>query len=687
MRFTILTVAFIVVAVSLSFAQEQSDSTRLLDEVVVKAYRSDRPLKDVPVTINVLETKELNRFGPMSMVTTVNTVPGVRMEERSPGSYRFSIRGSVLRSPFGIRNVKFYWKGLPFTDGGGNTYLNLLDMSTIGKMEIIKGPGGSLYGAATGGVVLLDSQSGPEQMGHISAQIGSYGQFRWSVKTVMRGKRSVTELGVSQQKSGGYRDQTALGRSNVRLNHDRSIGKKGKLSFTFLSGGLNYETPGGLTKAQYEADARQARPATATAPGAADQQAKVTNGTMYLGTMYQHDWNEHWSTSIGLYGSYTNFKNPAILNYEQRQESNGGGRTETQYTFGKDRQKGKITFGAEYQALGSPITVSDNNGGTRGNVRTDDVLRSKSLITFAQAEFELPYQFLVTAGGSFNFLTYNVKRRLSDPIENYKRNFNPGFFPRLAFIKKFNEQFSIYSSISEGYSAPTLAEVLPSTSIFNNTLNAEKGTSIEVGIRSELFNRQIRLNIATYNFRLRETIVIRTDNNGADYFANAGTTSQKGIESTIAWTPTWGTKRLETFRLWMSYTYNDYHFLNYTSGSNDYSGNLLTGVPPTVVVSGVDIMLKKGWYLNAVMNYTDHIPVNDGNTEFAHDYKIFSARIGKRMNIWRFNSVEIFAGIDNAFDEKYSLGNDLNAAGGRYYNVAPGRNFYGGLTIPLPGVK
>src|ERR1044071_4389780 len=123
------------------FAQEIDSTTLYLDQVIVKGYRSNRPLEDVPATINVINKRDLNRFGPPSLVTAVNTTPGVRMEERSPGSYRFSIRGSVLRSPFGIRNVKFYWKGLPFTDGGGNTYLNLLDMATIGNMEIIKGPG------------------------------------------------------------------------------------------------------------------------------------------------------------------------------------------------------------------------------------------------------------------------------------------------------------------------------------------------------------------------------------------------------------------------------------------------------------------------------------------------------------------------------------------------------------------
>src|ERR1700750_389009 len=174
-------------------AQEipQSDSTKVLEDVIVKAYASDRPQSEVPAAISVIKESDLNRFGNVSLLPVANSVPGVRMEERSPGSYRFSIRGSVLRSPFGIRNVKFYWNGLPFTDGGGNTYLNLLDMGTIGNMEILKGPGASLYGARRGGVVLLEAHSTNKEKFVVSALGGSYGTSRFSTDIVTKpGKRS-----------------------------------------------------------------------------------------------------------------------------------------------------------------------------------------------------------------------------------------------------------------------------------------------------------------------------------------------------------------------------------------------------------------------------------------------------------------------------------------------------------------
>jgi iron complex outermembrane receptor protein len=43
--------------------------------------------------------------------------------------------------------------------------------------------------------------------------------------------------------------------------------------------------------------------------------------------------------------------------------------------------------------------------------------------------------------------------------------------------------------------------------------------------------------------------------------------------------------------------------------------------------------------------------------------------------------LDFFAGIDNLLNQKYSLGNDLNAVGGRYFNAAPGRNYFAGVRI------
>lgn len=664
-----------------AFAQEAvppaTDTTKILNEVVIEAYAYNRPSEEVPASVAVVSAKELERFNNTSFLPAVNAIPGVRMEERSPGSYRFSIRGSLLRSPFGVRNVKVYWNGLPFTDGGGNTYLNLLDFSSVGSMEIIKGPGGSLYGAGTGGVMLLKSPSPLENRVELSAIVGSYGLQRYSLAGETHSSKTDLRFQYAHQQADGYRKQTAMRRDGLHGDIDFKIASDYTLSATLFYTDLFYETPGGLTKAQYDADPKQARPASPVAPGAVEQKAAVTNKTGYFGLRDNFQWNDSWSTQTGMYGSISSFDNPTIRNYEKRDETNFGVRTQTQYVF-EDKLKGKITFGGEYQYFRSPITVYGNALGVIDTVQTDDKLRSRLLLFFAQAELDLTHNFFLTVGASANFLKYKFTTLYPTPVIDQSRTFDAVVSPRLALLKKFN-LVSAYASVSQGFSPPSLAEVRPSAGTYNNDLNSERGVNYELGFKGSLMRGQFRYDVSAYDFRLDETIVIQRTSDGAEYFVNAGRTSQQGLEATVSWTPEINSKSFG-LSLWSSYTYNHYRFKDYESDGNNYSGNRLTGVAPTIVLWGADATLDK-FYLNVTANYTDALPLNDANTAYASDYFLLGARVGYRSDPQKNFTYEIFTGIDNALDKRYSLGNDLNAIGGRYYNTAAPRNFYFGIKL------
>src|SRR5262245_23392762 len=138
------------------FSQDnQTDSSKTLNEVTVKAYEQNRRLIEVAAPVALTGQVQLNRFGNMSILPALNITPGVNMEERSPGSYRLNIRGSSLRSQFGVRDVKIYLNEIPLTDPSGNTYLNQLSYYNFNSIEIIKGPASSLYGAGIGGAMLI----------------------------------------------------------------------------------------------------------------------------------------------------------------------------------------------------------------------------------------------------------------------------------------------------------------------------------------------------------------------------------------------------------------------------------------------------------------------------------------------------------------------------------------------------
>ncbi|MEJ1236774.1 TonB-dependent receptor [Chryseolinea sp. T2] len=658
-----------------------ADSTKVLDEIVVRGYAYDRPLNEVPAAVGIVRKTDLERFGNNSLVPVMNTIPGVRMEERSPGSYRFSVRGSLLRSPFGVRNVKVYWNGLPLTDGGGNTYLNLFDFDALTSAEVIKGPGGSLYGAGTGGVLLLRNAAPVQPSLVASGVFGTYGNQRYRLQLEDGNEKGKLTLRFVHHESDGYREQTSMRRDALNADVSTRLGERNTLSASVFYTDLYYGTPGGLTKAQYDENPQQARPPKTTPPaqpGAVQANAGVRNKTGYVGVTHDIDWDSQWTSTTGLYGSLTAFDNPTIRNYESRDETNVGVRHQTQYAL-PGRVKGKITMGVEYQYFFSPVKISTNDGGSAGVLQSDDELRSKQLLLFSQADLELPSEFFLTLGLSYNKLTYDFLAKSVSPEIDQHRSFTPQLSPRVALLKKFGDDLSVYGSVSSGFSPPSLAEVRPSTGAYNNLLNPEHGLNYEAGLRGSLLNH-LSFDAAFFIFKLDETIVIQRADDGAEYFVNAGKTDQRGIEARLNWNETRKGRTFSQFNAWVSYAYSHFRFTEYVQDGVNYSGNRLTGVAPTVATLGLDATIWR-FYANATVSYVDAIPLNDANTDYADEYVLVGGRIGFKGSFGKHLPFEVFTGIDNALDKKYSLGNDLNAIGGRYYNAAPPRNYYAGITL------
>ncbi|MCA6366231.1 MAG: TonB-dependent receptor [Cytophagales bacterium] len=530
-----------------------------------------------------------------------------------------------------------------------------------------------------GGVLLLNSSVPTKNEIQLSAVVGSYGLQRYQLRATAAERKVKATIQYAHQQADGYRQQTAMRRDALNLELQVQLASKTILRSTSFYTDLLYQTPGALTKAQYDQDPRQARLATATLPSAIDQQAAIYNQTFYSGAMLDHQWNNNWSTTVGFFGSVTDFKNPAITNYEKRRENNWGGRMENQLSFKLLSATGKLTFGGELQFFHSPIRNYDNLQGVTGNLQFSDELKSSLATVFAQSEFDLPNNLYLTVGASGNFISYQFNRTSTIPAIQQIRSFEPVLIPRVALLKKWSEYLSTYGSISKGFSPPTLAEVRPSTNTYNDSLRAETGINYELGARGNFF-KNFSFDVALFSLQQNETIVVQRQINGSDFFVNAGSTSQLGAEVMVSYLKELKGSPLSSIKIWTSYTRNNFQFNTYVKNQQNYSYRNLTGTAPVVLVSGFDLKSKVGFYLNSTVNYVDAIPLNDANTDFAASYYLIGNRLGWASTVKKI-PIDIWLGIDNATDGTYSLGNDLNATGGRYYNAAAGRNWYVGFTF------
>jgi len=659
------------------------DSSQTLSEVVVKAYEQNQNLKKVPAAISQVNKTRLDRFSNTSILPALNTNPGVRMEERSPGSYRMNVRGSTLRSPFGVRNIKVYLDGIPFTDPGGNTYLNQFSFFNINSLEIIKGPAGSLYGAGTGGAILINSI--PEQMPtQLSANLifGSYDLAGINIQANLEQKNLRNTFNISHQQSHGYRDHTSMERDVFNWQTQIKSGKKETLRFNVLYGDLFYETPGALTKAEYEKNPRSARPAAGIFPGADKAKAAIYQKTWFGGLNNHYKFNDHFENSLVFYGAYSTVKNPTFRNYEARKEPHLGGRTVFSWKPRKTSDT-KIVFGAEAQQGFFNIRTYSNANGKPGTVLTNDDVRNSTWSIFGQADLRLKHGINVTAGLSLNKSIIKIKRLSIPSLPEQKKEFKNEAAPRLAISKRIFDEFYLYASVAKGFSPPTVAEVLPSTSVISTDLTAEHGISYEAGSKSSWLDKKLYVEINVFYYQLKNAIVQRRDASNADYFTNAGSTKQKGVESQASYLLLPQGSFFSNSKIWVSHTWNNFTYNEFKQLTNDYSGKKLPSVAENTIAAGADVFTRPGFYLNVTYYYSDPIALNDANSEFAASYNLVGGRLGWKKSLRKKSRLDLFIGIDNAFDIAYSLGNDINAAGGRYYNAAADRNFYGGVSLGL----
>lgn len=670
-----------------AFAQNNKDSSEYIQPVEINAYFSSQSLLSLTSSAKVISSSTLREQIPGDYLSAMNTVPGLRMEERSPGSYRLSIRGSMIRSPFGVRNIKIFMDDFPLTDAGGNTYLNLFDPEGTHAIHVIKGPDGSIYGPNSGGVIrFIPNGLQPNMQDRTSVQLsaGSYGKVYQNIGI----ERKVNDnyqfsLDQSFTRSDGYRVNSALNKKTIQTAHRWAYHPKGSLKAFAAYTYLNYQTPGGLTPEQYAENPKGARPAAGPNPGAYEQKAGIINKSTFAGISNSYMFHPKLSHHISVYGSYTDFENPFITNYEYRKEKNIGARTYLSYTpFNDGALRWKIHLGLESIYGHYDIKNYDNEGGVSKDPQAFDVLSNTQNTYFLKNEWAFSDRFYVDASLGWNTQGVSFRENYPDLTEKENIHIPNSWMPRIGFTYEQNKNTAWRASVSKGFSPPTLAEIRGSDNVINTDLKPEEGINMEIGWRWQAHNRRLITDISAYTYKMENGIVKQLNEIGADFYRNAGVIEQKGVEVAILAHLIEPSKNRVLNRLILdaNLTYQQYRFGDYKVGNDDFSGNKVTAVPDYIFAVGVSSSFFQRLGIHIRYNHTGKLPLDDENAHFADSYHLLQAKAEYGFNIHHYK-LSVFMGGDNLLNQKYSLGNDINAFGNRFYNAAPPANGYGGVKL------
>lgn len=667
---------------------EKPDTTRILEEVTIKAFEQNKNQSSITFSVKQIDFNNADRNNKTSLVNGFNSVAGVRMEERSPGSYRINIRGSSLRSPFGVRNVKVYWNDIPITDPGGNTYFNQFAYNNFSTIEIFKGPAGSLYGAGTGGLILLNNLDRWQPGASLDYLTGSYNLQNIFTSFRFGAKENKNQITYAHNQTDGYRIQTKMRRDNFSWQSVLKFSDKQQLSASLLFTDMYYQTPGALTLAEYSINAKSARPAGGGFPSAVNAQAAIFQKNITAGFTNMYTINPSFKNTTTLYGAFSQIKNAAIRNYERRNEPGFGGRTF--FTFskkvagkhnGQDYNSIQLIAGSEFQQGYFNTQVSKNKNGNPDTLQTNDDINYTTYNFFVQGDIKVKESWFINTGISLNKPKVEFSRLNRYPVLHQGRNYRSELAPRISLKKIITDNFTLKATVSRGFSPPTIAELLPSTGVISTELEAEYGWNYEMTAGYDFFHRKLRLEATGFYFKLNNALVQRRDISGADYFVNAGDVKQKGVEITGDFSINPKKYLIEYYRINAAYTYNHFRYGTFIKGADNFSGKIVPSVPSNTFSMLGDIQLRNGIYSNITYYSASKIFLNDANSSSAEAYHLLGWRLGWKKTVRKKYKLNFYAGADNLLDETYSLGNDINAAANRFYNAAPRRNYYVGLSF------
>lgn len=676
----------------------------LLSPVVVTATRMDTVVLDTPASVSVVEGYDMRSANlQINLSESLAKVPGLQIQNRQnyAQDLQISIRGFGARSTFGVRGLRLYVDGIPATMPDGQGQTSNIDIASIDRVEILRGPFSALYGNSSGGVIQIFTEDGarPPTLSAGGA-VGSYGTYRYGAKASGASDMGDVELqyllSATRFTTEGYRDHSGARKNLGNMKLGLQLDDASTLTLIANSVDLKADDPAGLNRAQFDADPRSVH------PGVLQYNTRKTVTQTQGGLIYDRKINaDNDLRAMVYYGQRDTKQFLAIPDFVQLSNSlHAGGVIDLQREYGG----ADLRWTSRLAMAGRPLTLVagvaydemtesrqgyqnfvDGPGGrqrgVQGALRRDERNKVWNVDPYAQASWHFAERWALDAGLRYSTVRFDSDDHYLTPINGddsgsarYKELLPVGSL-RYAITPDVN----VYASIGRGFETPTFNEISyrPDQSPgLNFDLRPSVNTSVEVGVKANMAGGL--LTAVLFQTRTRDEIVSAASDNGRATFQNAGRTQRNGFE--LGWSGAFGRHwQTDLAYTWLDATYRDDACSSGACTPDDIrSGNRIPGIAQHALYAALQWAPPTGWRAGVEARYLSSIPVNDSNSESAPSYFVAAASAGY---VWRPGAWEVMAygRLDNLFDRHYAGSVIVNEGNERYYEPAPGRNWSAGL--------
>jgi iron complex outermembrane recepter protein len=689
----LLAVLLPLAATPASLAQTVPDMPVVIDPITVTATRHAERAFDVPASVDTIDASTIHDGQPqVNLSETLSRIPGVFAANRQnyAQDLQISSRGFGARAAFGVRGVRLYQDGIPVTMPDGQGQTGSFSLLSADRIEILRGPFSALYGNASGGVISVFTEDPPE-MPYVtfSGGGGSYGTGTFGVKLGASSQHVGAIVAASEFVTDGYRDHSSARRD---LTNAKLVLEPSSATRITLIGNTQYQPetqdPLGLTRAQWSANPRAADPA------ATQFDTRKTINQAQAGAALDQRFSDDLQLHVDTYGGRRLIRQYLALS--------GIGATSSGGIADLDRDYGGIGARIVWRtrAFGQPIALTlgadadrqhelrkgfVNVNGDIGDLRRneDDTVRSTDV--YAQAEWEMSARWSATAGVRTSSVRYGSDDHYvtaQNPDDSGAQRFNDTS-PVAGVVFHAADNLNLYASYGEGFETPTFAELAYRNGAtgLNFALQPATSRATEIGVKYRIGERQ-RLNAALFNVDTSNEIVVDAATGGRTTFRNAGATRRRGAEAS------WDARYRYGVQAHVALTWLRAEFVDaYATGSPPAivpAGARLPGVPSKQAYAEL-AWIPGGWSgLDTALEaqYVDKLYVNERNTDAAPAYAVMNARIGFSQTSGAAKWQE-FVRLNNLFDRHYAGSVIVGDSNGRFFEPAPGRNWFIGASVTI----
>jgi len=651
---------------------QSADSTLFIDEVVVEAYQITGQLRRIPGSVSVISSREMKLTDGYQLPTLLNTLPGVQMQSGTPVTGRIVIRGMGSRTPYNTNRIRAWLNGLPVTGSDGVSSVEDIDLQSLGRVEVVKGPSSALYGSGLGGSLNLYTPVFNRDTARMRLMSGSFNTWDMHFSGNRHLKNANLWGSLSHLQTSGYRENSAYGRTSL-LSAMRKKGHVWSVDATLLVSDVKGGIPSSLTKTMFEESPGSAAPNWNEVKG----YQKFTRVLAGLAATVRL--SERTSDRITIFGQWND-------NYELRPFNN---LDDQAVNFGF-RNKLSIHGNKADLVAGFEIMGDSYNW----TLDKDNILINKNRENRSHYQLFAVYylrpspELVVSLAGAVNHTRYRLTDLfLQDGNQAGEYNFPVLISPRAGISYASGRNLILYASAGHGFSLPSPEETLLPEGTVNTDIKPEQGIQGEAGVRF-LLNKRLNLDATFYLIELNDLLVTKRVSEDIFTGINAGKTRHRGVEIKMQNTVLEQSRfpgRLESL---ISYTRSINSFVDFEDDGIKYDGKFLPGIPKQNVQLQLIWNPSNALELVTHLAYTGEQYLDDGNFQRQPGYFLGNFKITAKIPAGNCTGLKFFAGVNNMTNTSYASMIVVNAVAAgnnepRYYYPGMPQNVFGGIMIDL----